>query len=338
MLSEAVGVQASVFGDAAIQTFGSAIRCLMPATKDVDATWVSGQFTPRVTVWRGELERKAARMQVEDVQDAKRGDSDDPEAATLALQMRLDELTEGFQSVEDFLTARNAALGREIASKVDWPALFGDKTVLDPQTERAVVIGTGTAVADYIARAKSVMRLLTLSSTQTADAETTAGQIADVTSILENVVQGTASLSAVACEGYGWVLRMEASGTTDAAQATVRLEMASQCVAISRAIATSYTLTGALAALDLVRQVATIADPDASGDDKAEAVVGAATATANLGTPVASGVARSSLFSEGTQLPPGLPLEAVPRRGSPSRLPGWPSRPPFAACARPRLP
>ena len=308
MLDEAMGAGNGAHGDHRIQLFDSAICALGPAFDGVDGTWVAAQITPRVVRLSTEFEEEAAKLQIADTVSALNGGEESNAATAAALEMRLGEIEGGFANVGTFFNARTALLGQRVAQKFDWESVVGGSAIIDPVTKEPVPIGPGGDVVDVVRRLKSGLRLVAAlsSGSEIELAESGAGKVSDIAELLRLCLEGTTSVIGVMFEGMGWACQLIGQSTGNAEDALQFASSAADMRGLAKSIAASHTLTGALAALDLVRHATTIADPDASSDDLLDAGVGVVVSVANLGAAGAEATLLGGTGSAGELVMGGL--------------------------------
>jgi hypothetical protein len=313
MLDEAMGLGNGAHGDHRIQLFDSAICALGPAFDGVDGTWVAAQITPRVVRLSAEFEQEAAKLQIADTVSALNGGEESNAATASALEMRLGEIEGGFANVGTFFNARTALLGQRVAQKFDWESVVGGSAIIDPVSKEPVPIGAGGDVVDVVRRLKSGLRLVAAlsSGSEMNLAESGAGQVSDVAELLRLCLEGTTSLIGVMFEGMGFACELLGRFVGNSDDALQFASSAADMRGLAKSIAASQTLSGALAALDLIRHATTLADPDASSDDLWDAGVGVVVSIANLGAAGAEATLRGSAGKAGELVMGGLGRSTV---------------------------
>jgi hypothetical protein len=137
MLADAAGPNYTIDGPTRLDTFDSAIRCLRSAQSGVDPQWFASEFSPRVASRRQDIVRGFAQTQVQDVlaaTDSNPRTQASQEGELLALELRLDHLSDSFVQAEDFFTMSNMSVAHKLGKAIDWGDLLGDRIVPDPLT------------------------------------------------------------------------------------------------------------------------------------------------------------------------------------------------------------
>jgi hypothetical protein len=308
MLADAAGPNYTIDGPTRLDTFDSAIRCLRSAQSGVDPQWFASEFSPRVASRRQDIVRGFAQTQVQDVlaaTDSNPRTQASQEGELLALELRLDHLSDSFVQAEDFFTMSNMSVAHKLGKAIDWGDLLGDRIVPDPLTGSPTHFNSGAQIGELILRMKSGLRVASAASkglTQPSSQSTT-GQLAEAFDIAKNVMEGTVGLAGLCAEGVSWTFAGLARVSTNASTVASLTSQAEAFSDLARSIASAPGVSGALAGIDIVRHGIALLDSQAEDEDRLDAGVGLATALVNAGGAYAKQVSMSKAA--------GAPIEAA---------------------------
>ncbi|MCK5243467.1 DUF4157 domain-containing protein, partial [bacterium] len=277
--------------------FQEAILCLEEAIPYVDDQWLDTHYFPKVTAWQKKFREEELRLGVENTYEQfvnnELPSMDDYPGQAAYLAAKMDELYRTVDVVDQVKKISNFKLARKGASLVDWYDTFGrTESYATPKsfwTGNAVIAYStdrGAMVKDGITRAKGILMgidaVFKTPKMLSAEPIYEDNTFADVATRVKWGIEFISGVSALVAETGNVVLTAIAPFVKDKALRFAILGHADDCIEKSRSLSKSLGLTGALAALDLAKNMAIIVDANSTSFERIDAGVGATVATLKL--------------------------------------------------------